>query len=128
MDTQRAQTGSQLGWVRVGEEGAEGLRRGAWYELLEERPNGSLVVNVHGARVTVDRSRVTVASQKPREWSVVVRVGVLRPTWSNARHSITTTYAVCPACQYRQEVRERPSTLTCDRCAQSFPVDWSETC
>lgn len=128
MGTQRARTGGQLGWVRVGEQGAEGLRRGAWYEVLEERPDGGLVVNVHGAQVSVHRSRVSVVPERPREWSVVVRVGVLRPTWANARHSITTTYSVCPSCQHRQEMRDRPVTLACDRCKQSFPVDWSATC
>src|SRR6266571_3446141 len=61
--------------------------------------------------------------------TIVVRTGLLRPTLGGREgEEVTTTYAVCPHCQERQDFTGKPDQLKCLRCAKESKVDWSETC
>jgi len=119
-----------LGWARCADNVADILRRGAWYPIVEESPDGHVVVEVRQQRVRLARADVTVRAEPPDHWSIVARTGVLRPTLgAGARGSdVATTYAVCPLCHYRQDFAGKPATLKCVRCGATSPVDWSETC
>jgi hypothetical protein len=115
------------GWARCLDNVADILRRGAWYPIIEETPDGKVVLEVRQRPVRLSRVDVRVRDQPPDRWSVVVRTGVLRPTLGGG-HDVVTTYAVCPACHERQDFSGRPVTLKCTRCARVSEVDWSETC
>ncbi len=117
-----------LGWACCADNVADVLRRGAWYPIVEESPEGYLVVSVRNERVRISRADVRVRLEPPDHWSVVVRTGVLRPTLGGQGMEVVTTYAVCPRCQERQDFPGRPATLTCARCGTEAPVDWSQTC
>jgi tRNA(Ile2) C34 agmatinyltransferase TiaS len=52
----------------------------------------------------------------------------MRPTLGGSSEPITQTYAVCPACNERQEFTGKPSQLHCTRCSNEAAVDWSVTC
>src|SRR2546422_3359490 len=54
-------------------------RRGAWYPIVEESADGHLVVEVREQRVRLSRGDVSVRTDAPDHWSIVVRTGVLRP-------------------------------------------------
>src|SRR5207237_8849150 len=69
-----------LGWARCADNVADILRRGAWYPIVEESPDGQVVVEVRQQRVRLARADVTVRAEPPDHWSVVARTGVLRPT------------------------------------------------
>jgi hypothetical protein len=116
-------------WARITDSVADVLRRGAWYPVLEETPDGDVVLDVQSRKIRLSRQDVHVRADPPERWSVVVRTGVLRPTLGGGRGSaLVSTYGVCPACQERQEFTGRPEQLTCQRCGKSAAVDWSETC
>jgi hypothetical protein len=119
-----------LGWARCADNVADILRRGAWYPIVEESPDGHVVVEVRQQRVRLARADVTVRAEPPDHWSIVARTGVLRPTLgAGAKGSgVATTYAVCPLCHYRQDFAAKPASLKCVRCGATSPVDWSETC
>ncbi|HVH67770.1 MAG TPA: hypothetical protein VM716_07890 [Gemmatimonadales bacterium] len=119
-----------LGWARCADNVADILRRGAWYPVVEESADGHVVVEVRQQRVRLGRRDVTIRSEPPDHWSVVVRTGVLRPTLGRQTGGtdVATTYAVCPLCHYRQDFAGKPASLKCVRCGASSPVDWSETC
>jgi len=106
---------------------ADVLRRGAWYPVLEETPDGKVVLEVRQKPVRLSLVDVRVREIPPDQWSVVVRTGVLRPTLGGGQ-DVVTTYAVCPHCLERQDFSGRPASLKCTRCTQVSPVDWSETC
>jgi len=69
-----------LGWARCAADVADVLRRGAWYPVIEESPDGHLVVEVRNQRVRLRRGDVEIRTEVPDHWSVVVRTAVLRPT------------------------------------------------
>src|SRR5438876_527180 len=69
-----------LGWARCADNVADILRRGAWYPIVEESPDGHVVVEVRQQRVRLARVDVTVRAEPPDHWSIVARTGVLRPT------------------------------------------------
>src|SRR5437762_13012522 len=69
-----------LGWARCADNVADILRRGAWYPIVEESPDGHLVVEVRQQRVRLARADVTIRAEPPDHWSIVARTGVLRPT------------------------------------------------
>ena len=65
----------------------------------------------------------------PDHWSIVVRTGLLRPTLGGREgEEVTTTYAVCPHCQERQDFTGKPDGMKCLRCKKESKVDWSESC
>ena len=115
------------GWARCLDSVADILRRGAWYPVVEETAD-HLVLDVHQKRIRMSRADLQVRQSPPDHWSVVVRTGVMRPTLGGSREPVTQTYAVCPACNERQEFTGQPSLLRCTRCDNEAAVDWSVTC
>lgn len=113
-------------WARMDQPGADLLRRGAWYPVVRHDPPGGLVLLVDRKEVPVTVGQVRLRDEAPSHWSVVRRVGVLRPTWGGT--PVTPLYAVCPHCRERQDFTERPGELLCSRCGNTAPVDWSEVC
>lgn len=118
---------SRMGWARCLDNVADVLRRGAWYPILEQTPDGSVVVECRQKPVRLSLVDVKVRDAPPDRWSVVVRTGVLRPTLGGG-HDVVTTYAVCPHCHERQDFAGRPPSLRCTRCSKESVVDWSEIC
>src|SRR6059058_3758050 len=86
-----------LGWARCADNVADILRRGAWYPVVEESPDGHVVVEVRQQRVRLARADVTIRAEPPDHWNVVARTGVLRPTLgAGGRGSdVAAIYAVC---------------------------------
>lgn len=115
------------GWARCLDSVADILRRGAWYPVLEESAE-HVVLDVHSRPVRMSRADLQVRLTPPDHWSIVVRTGVLRPTLGGSREPVTQTYAVCPACNERQEFTGEPTRLRCERCHAEAAVDWSVTC
>lgn len=118
------ETDTNQGWVTAAEGMADVLRRGAWYPILEETPDG-IVIEVDQQRLLLARDEVRRRPDKPTEWSVVVRTGVMRPTLAGPK--LVTTYAVCPDCTGRQEFEGKPASMMCVRCRRAAKVDWSTT-
>jgi len=116
------------GWAQCTDKLADVLRRGAWYPILEELSNGMVALEVQHTRVELKRSDLRIRREPPSQWSVVVRTGVMRPTWSGANSGNSTTYAVCPSCTERQYFEGKPLSLQCGRCHQIAAVNWNESC
>lgn len=110
------------GWATGAPGIADVLRRGAWYPILEETPEG-VVVEVDQQRLLLSRDEVRQRPDRPTAWSIVVRTGVMRPTLSGPK--LVTTYAVCPDCTGRQEFEGKPESMMCARCRRAAKVDWS---
>jgi hypothetical protein len=119
-------------WARCTDRVADTLRRGAWYRVLGEAENDDVMLEVRGRSVRFRRADLAIRPDPPSRWSVVVRTGVLRPTLEGeSSRDVVTTYVVCPACAFRQDLedaRAQPPALTCERCSRRSDVDWSETC
>ncbi len=113
------------GWAAGTAATADLLRRGAWYPVIEEAPDGTLLLQVDTEQVRVRAAEVRYRTERPDAWSIVVRTGVMRPTLVGPR--LVTTYAVCPDCTARQEFDGRPETLMCVRCRRAAKVDWDTT-
>src|SRR5438093_474185 len=101
----------RLGWARCADNVADILRRGAWYPIVEESADGHLVVEVREQRVRLSRGDVSVRTDAPDHWSIVVRTGVLRPALGGQGMEVVTTYAVCPMCHYRQDFAGRSTPV-----------------
>lgn len=119
---------ASLGWARCADSVADVLRRGAWYPIVEQSPDGHVVVAVRGRSVRLSRDHVKVRQDHPERWSIVFRAGVLRPTLDGRGREVVNTYAVCPQCHERQDFAGKPATIRCARCGAASEVDWSETC
>src|SRR5947208_7353558 len=64
---------ADIGWARSRAERAEkeGLRRGAWYRIVEESGKSWLVLDVHQVEVRVPKENVEIRKERPKAWSVV---------------------------------------------------------
>ena len=110
-----------LGWATGAPGKADVLRRGAWYPVVEQTAIEA-VVEVDEIQLRVRRDEIRFRADRPTEWSVVTRTGVMRPTLAGPK--MVTTYAVCPDCTGRQEFEGHPETLMCVRCRRAAKVDW----
>ena len=101
-----------VAWARsrgaLGEQ--DGLRRGAWYRVVEDEGKPWLVLDVHNVEVRVPRDHVEVRRDRPQNWSVV-------------RHP----YLVCPGCHTRRYVAGEPSEYRCPECGNQYAVDWRDS-
>jgi hypothetical protein len=102
---------ADTGWARSRGNLAEkeGLRRGAWYRIVEESAKPWLVLDVHQVEVRVPKENLEIRKDRPKAWSVV--------------HE---PHLVCPGCHKRQHVLGQPKDVKCHECGNSFGVDWQD--
>jgi hypothetical protein len=102
---------ADISWARTRGDRAEkeGLRRGAWYRVVEDGKQPWVVVDVHQVEVRVPRDKLEVRQERPRTWSVV-----------------DVPHLVCPGCHKRQYVSGQPTEVTCPECGNGFGVDWKD--
>ncbi|HYK83188.1 MAG TPA: hypothetical protein VEU55_08610 [Gemmatimonadales bacterium] len=99
------------GWARSRGDRAEkeGLRRGAWYRIVEDSDKGWVVVDVHRVEVRVPKESLEIRRDPPKTWSVV--------------HE---PHLVCPGCHRRQHVVGQPKDVTCLECGNRYAIDWKD--
>ena len=87
----------------------EGLRRGAWYRVVEEPGQTWLVLDVNRVEIRVPKDSIELRTDQPRAWSVV--------------HE---PHLVCPGCHRRQHVSGQPKDVKCNECGNTYTVDWKD--
>jgi len=102
---------TDLGWARSrgGRAEKEGLRRGAWYRVVEDSGKPWVVLDVHHVEVRVPKDDVEVHPSRPKVWSVV--------------HE---PHLVCPGCHQRRHVAGQPKEVKCSECGNTYAVEWSD--
>jgi hypothetical protein len=98
-------------WARSRGARAEkaGMRRGAWYRVVEDNGKPWVVLDVHRVEVRIQREDVELREVPPNSWSVV--------------HE---PHLVCPGCHQRRHVAAPTKEVTCAECGNTYPVDWSD--
>jgi hypothetical protein len=116
-------------WARAKGAGAHGLRRGAWYLVVNDSQAEVVLLNVRKNNVPVPRSMLFISDQKPVRWSVVRWQETQRGAQRASDYEFGLQYAVCPACGERSVI-EPPDArqLTCGDCKGTFPIDWENPC
>jgi hypothetical protein len=116
-------------WARVKQLGAHGLRRGAWYPVVNEVTEEMLVVDVAKQNVPVPRQLVDVSERAPRRWSIVVREPSEPGADRISAEGHPLEYAVCPGCRSRVPFGGgRPEQMDCPNCQRRYPIDWEDRC
>jgi hypothetical protein len=103
---------ADIGWGRSRGKRAEaqGLRRGAWYRVVEDPKQDWVVLDVHHVEIRMDRADVELRPEPPKTWSVV-----------------REPHLVCPACHRRHVVAEGAKDAKCPECGRSYPIDWKDS-
>jgi hypothetical protein len=115
-------------WGRLKRADGHGLRRGAWYPVLDESQQDVVTLDVNRQSVAVDRSIIELTSDKPHKWSVV--------RWSPredeaklaAQANLGPTYGVCPNCRGRANLNATDTQRKCQVCELLFEIDWGSSC
>jgi hypothetical protein len=119
---------NQRWWGRVGRAGVPGLRRGAWYPVLDDARPDSVTLDVNRQSVTVERGLVELTTEKPRKWSVVR----WNPREDEAKRAsqanLGPTYGVCPNCRGRSNLHLSDTQRKCPVCELLFEIDWGSAC
>ena len=102
---------ADIGWARSRGDRAEGqgLRRGAWYRVVEDEKKDYVVLDVHHVEVRMERGDLEIKKEPPKTWSVV-----------------REPHLVCPGCHARYVVAEGAKDAKCPECARSYPIDWKD--
>jgi len=102
---------ADIGWARSRGNRAEGqgLRRGAWYRVVEDEKKDYVVLDVHHVEVRMSRGDLEIRKDSPRTWSVV-----------------REPHLVCPGCHARYVVAEGAKDAKCPECSRSYPIDWKD--
>ncbi len=116
------------GWARVRPPGIDGLRRGAWYPVVDDSAPDSVVLDVRGEKITVPRLRVHIRRLKPERCGVVVRAPDDYNPARGTPEDLGSRYAVCPQCHARVGLTGQPEYVDCTGCRCRFAVAWEETC
>lgn len=115
-------------WARVKATRAHGLRRGAWYAVVNDSKPGIVFLDVSKRNVAVDRSLLEFRDQPPDHWSVVVRKPEDVSAGRASAAHLNPTYGVCPQCRGRSNLFAGAPRSRCTYCGGEFPVDWVNTC
>jgi hypothetical protein len=108
-------------WARPRADVNRGLRRGAWYRVINVTPHAVILDVNHNTR-TVPREGVDIVDRPPQHWSIVPRprdAVHLPANWGDR-------YALCPACRNRTAIKGHAAMLRCPRCAGLFQIAWDE--
>jgi hypothetical protein len=102
---------ADIGWARSRGRRAEGrgLRRGAWYRVVEDEKQDYVVLDVHHVEVRIPRGDLEIRKDPPKTWSVV-----------------REPHLVCPGCHARDVVAEGAKDAKCPECGRSYPIDWKD--
>lgn len=115
-------------WARVKKAGAHGMRRGAWYAVLNENKSNIVVLDVSKKAVPIDRTMLDFTMQKPHKWSVVHLDPQKDAAELAGEAGLGSLYGVCPNCAGRANLKKEDTQLTCPVCQLLFEIDWSMTC
>lgn len=102
---------ADIGWGRSRGNRAEvqGLRRGAWYRVVENGKQDYIVLDVHHVEIRIPRGDVEIRADSPRNWSVV-----------------REPHLVCPGCHARAVFPEGHKDAKCAECGRTYPIDWKD--
>lgn len=119
---------NQRKWARVKPVGAHGLRRGAWYLVLNDKKPNVVVLDVNKKAVPVGRPLLEFTTEKPRKWSVV-RLSPDEVSQKRAsRADLGALYGVCPNCRGRVKLGPDDTQKKCRVCDLLFEIDWGSSC
>lgn len=102
---------ASMGWARSRGNRAEhqGLRRGAWYRVVEDPQKDYVVLDVHHVEIRTPRDHIEIRKEPPKGWSVV-----------------REPHLVCPGCHARYVIREGAKDAKCPECGRTYPIDWKD--
>jgi len=121
--------GPRRKWARAKGAGAHGLRRGAWYLVVNDSQPGVVFLYVRKNNVLVPRSMLDFSEEKPGKWSVVKWQETQRGARRASEQNLGLVYGVCPSCGERGKIEPPDAAqLTCVHCHGTFPVDWEHPC
>ena len=121
--------GNPRKWARARGPGAHGLRRGAWYLVVNDTQPSVVILNVRKRNVPVPRSMVEIRPESPNTWSVVQWQESQRGAKRAGQEQLGLQYGVCPACGERARLDPpKVAELTCTQCGGTFAVDWERPC
>ncbi len=116
-------------WARVKRSGAHGLRRGAWYPVVNDKKPDLVFVDVHTRNVPVSRELVELAEGAPECWSVVMWQEQENGAERASDSDYGKMYGVCPQCRSRQKFSPPGvAEMVCPECGGEFKVDWENPC
>ncbi|HEX9727774.1 MAG TPA: hypothetical protein VGA37_04665 [Gemmatimonadales bacterium] len=115
-------------WARVRKAGAHGLRRGAWYGVVNDKKPTIAFLDVNKRNVAVDRTLLEFADVRPYRWSIVVRDPEDPGTRRASESKLWATYGVCPSCRMRANIPTDAERFACPQCSNDFAIDWENPC
>jgi hypothetical protein len=103
---------ADIGWARTHGSRAEkeGLRRGAWYRIVEDSGKPWVVLDIHHVEIRIARDDLEIRKDPPKTWSVV-----------------REPHLVCPGCARRHVASEGAKDAKCPECGRTYPVDWKDS-
>ena len=116
-------------WARVLQSGAHGLRRGAWYPVVNDSSTRIVILDVSKKNVPVDRGSLEISERKSEEWSIVKWEPGRPLPHRMSEKRLPRIYAVCPICRARSgELPAGIAELKCDECGFEKRIDWGNAC
>ncbi|MFQ5704061.1 MAG: hypothetical protein ACE5HT_08575 [Gemmatimonadales bacterium] len=115
-------------WARVSNAEAHGLRRGAWYPVVNTSSNGLVFLDVNRENRPVNRQSLEFTEEKPNQWSVVSRDPQDGAAMRASTADLGPIYGVCPHCRGRIALPEGVDAATCPICGLESDVDWDHVC
>ncbi len=118
------------GWARVyaaiKRTRSKALRRGAWYQVVQDERTDRVAIKMGSRAVPVPRRFLDIRRRRPAHFSVVTRVGYKEDPARRSHHSLGRRYVVCPVCSHRVPLWGKPDDMRCPVCGHQGEVGWWE--
>ena len=119
-----------MGWARVyptvKRVRSKTLRRGAWYQVVQDEQPDRVAIQMGSRTVRVPRRLLDIRRRRPSHFSVVTRVGYTEDPARKSQHNLGKRYVVCPVCSHRVALRGKPDDMLCPQCGHQDQVGWWE--
>ncbi len=115
-------------WARVRQTEAHGLRRGAWYAVVNGADSNTVLLDVNKSNRPVNRGNLEFSEEKPDKWSVVKRDPDEGAARRASNKGMGLSYGVCPSCRERILLDPSDQSATCPSCSSKHEVDWDNPC
>lgn len=118
----------EAGWARSRGSQAEpdGLRRGAWYRVVDDIAPDYVVLDVNQVQIRVAREHVQLRGGPPTAWSVVQPSRGEAEAHGRPSTRLREPHFVCPRCHTRYHLVQGLQELKCLECQQTYPIEWQD--
>lgn len=101
----------------------QGLKRGAWYEVLREDIGGMMVLDIDGKEESIHQSLLLLLTGEPRNATKLYGTGTMAVKEPGEPVQMMKCFAVCPKRHDLGEIAVSATRVFCSTCGVEYQLE-----